>query len=302
MKNLKSIILTSVVWLSAQGWLSATTPAPQQADNDYMPRLMIYIIFGMAFALCAWAYFHLYRSFNSLLKYNEHLLAKSQGIVTEDAPFKQESLWSSLMKSLTKATPIEKEADVMLDHNYDGIKELDNSLPPWWVYMFYITIVWSVVYMIHFHVAEIPGMSFLMGKSQGQAGMYQDEMAVGEEQKAYYMRLQADKINENTVTASTKPEELANGKTLFTTYCVSCHGKLGEGGIGPNLTDNHWLHGTGIKNVFKVVTNGVPEKGMISWKDQLRASEIRDVSSYILTLKGTNPPNGKVPQGEQVTE
>ena len=112
-------------------------------------------------------------------------------------------------------------------------------------------------------------------------------------------RSQANAVNENTVAALTDQKSLAFGQEIFISKCAACHGQKGEGTVGPNMTDEYWLHGGSIKNIFRTVYNGVPDKGMISWSNQLRPSEIQAVSSYILTLKGTNPPNPKAPQGDK---
>jgi cytochrome c oxidase cbb3-type subunit III len=187
----------------------------------------------------------------------------------------------------TDAVPIEREHEILLDHNYDGIHELDNRLPPWWVYMFYATIVFALVYMWYFHV---------LGTGNVQEEEYQAEMAQAEVE----MKLAASKMDETSVTLLSDATRIKNGETIFMTNCAACHGKLGEGSVGPNLTDDYWLHGGSINEVFKTIKYGVPTKGMIPWQAQLSPSQIQEVSSYILTLKGTNPPNQKAPQGDLV--
>jgi cytochrome c oxidase cbb3-type subunit 3 len=191
------------------------------------------------------------------------------------------------------AVPIDQEKDILIDHAHDGIYELDNRLPPWWLYGFYATIVFSVFYIAYYHFS---------GTDRGQAQEYKTEMREGEAVKRVAQEREEAKINENNVTTATDAKTLESGKTIFIAKCVACHGKGGEGTVGPNLTDEFWLHGGGIKNVFRTVKEGVPAKGMISWKSQLPAGDIRAVSSYILTLKGTNPENPKAPQGEKYVE
>jgi len=182
-----------------------------------------------------------------------------------------------------------KAEDKVLDHNYDGILEYDNPLPGWWVYLFVISIIWSVVYMFYYHVANI-------GDTQEEEYLAEFKMT-GEQAEAMAaaMRKMWDNVK---FVAVTEPEALTEGQEIYKVNCVSCHGAAGEGGIGPNLTDINWLHGGGIENVMKTVINGVPEKGMISWKPVLKPEQIQKVSSFILTLQGTNPPNGKAPQGD----
>lgn len=270
-----------------------------------------------------------------------------------------------------------KTKDVLLDHDYDGIKELDNDLPPWWLWMFYITIFWAAIYLLHYHV-------FKTGKSQ--IVKYQQEInpnwkppAKGQQdsylgilpkyRSPYYspqgdvtpkildqfstyigpdigfddlikeamLRADADNLEKlkaafpdlyaevtsssgpitakaktaargtmakkaptKQYTALTDKASLVKGKQIFMKNCATCHGKLGEGGIGPNLTDAYWLHGGSIDDIVHTIKVGVPAKGMISWQPVLKEDQILQVASYILTLYGTNPPNAKKPQGEKV--
>ncbi len=208
---------------------------------------------------------------------------------TEEAP-----AWENqLMHSLTQAVPIEKEGEIDLGHEYDGIRELDNRLPPWWVWMFYITTAWAIGYMIYYHVLE---------KGPLQIEEYEIAMEKAELQKESFLAKAADQVNENTVVALTAESDINRGKQLYTINCVACHGASGEGTVGPNLTDGYWVHGGGVKNIFKVIKYGVPEKGMIAWQTQLKPSEIQQITSYILTLQGTNPPNGKAPEGTLYVE
>lgn len=191
-----------------------------------------------------------------------------------------------LNSALNDAKPVDQEKEIILDHDYDGIKELDNNLPPWWKALFYITIIFSVVYMLHFHI---------LSPQIDQHYEYTEEMKQAEIAKAKASA--GGTVTEKTVTKLTDAAALANGKTIFVKFCVACHGANAEGLVGPNLTDNYWIHGGDIKDLFRTVVNGVPEKGMLSWKNQLKPKEIQEVTSYILSLQGTNPANAKPPQG-----
>ena len=172
-------------------------------------------------------------------------------------------------------------------HEYDGIKELDNRLPKWWLGLFYITIIFAAVYFLRFHVLKTAPL---------QEDEYNNEVAAAETK---YKAVQpANTIDASTVTLMSDESSLAAGKVIFDKNCVVCHLALGQGLVGPNLTDNYWIHGCTIGEVFNLITIGVPEKGMISWKTQLTPEQIQQVSSYILSLKGTNPPNPKEPQGQ----
>jgi cytochrome c oxidase cbb3-type subunit 3 len=191
-------------------------------------------------------------------------------------------------KYWTRVVPQEKEHEIMFNHQYDGIRELDNRLPPWWVAMFYVTILFAGVYMVYYHVADI-------GVSSQEA--YTMEIMEANAAVKAYLTTQANKVDETTATVLTDDASLSAAKTLYGVHCIACHGALGEGGVGPNFTDNYWIHGGDIKSIFKTIKYGVPEKGMISWQNQLNPSDMQKLGSYILSLKGTNPPNGKEPQG-----
>lgn len=185
--------------------------------------------------------------------------------------------------------PAAKEADIDLGHEYDGIRELDNSLPPWWLWMFYGTIIFAGAYFWYYNVSH---------KGPNQLQEYEIAMEVAELQKAQQLSAQGNMIDETNVTVITDEAAIEEGKEIYQTNCAVCHGKEGEGLVGPNFTDKYWLHGGSVNDIFSVIKYGVPEKGMISWKDQLRPAAIQKVSSYILTFQGTNPPNQKEAEGE----
>lgn len=203
-----------------------------------------------------------------------------------------ESAFAKFRQYITRSAPIEHEDEIMLDHDYDGIKELDNRIPPWFTWLFYITIIFAVYYMLHFHVFKTGNL---------QAEEYEAEIQSAELKRAELIRTGAF-INEETVTLLTETGELQSGKAIYDANCVACHGQFGEGLVGPNLTDGYYIHGGGIKNVFTVIKYGVPAKGMISWQSQLSPNQMQDVASYIISLLGTDPPNPKAPEGEKWVE
>jgi cytochrome c oxidase cbb3-type subunit 3 len=185
--------------------------------------------------------------------------------------------------------PMEQEHVIILDHNYDGIKELDNDLPPWWTYGFYASIVFAAVYMVKYHVFN----------GDTQIDELQAEIAQAKIDIEEYKKTAKDLVDFNTVTLLADATDLSNGKTIFETNCVACHKADGGGGIGPNLTDKNWILGGGIKNVFKTISEGGRDgKGMISWKQSLKPSEMAQVASYLLTFQGTTPANPKAPEGD----
>lgn len=208
---------------------------------------------------------------------------------TSNVGFKENQWFKNLMKKLTKTVPIENEGQLLLEHDYDGIKELDNNLPPWWVYLFYACIIFSVVYLVRFEIMGADNQEMELKK----------EMAQAQIDIAEYKKTAPDLMDENTVTLLTDPADLVAGKAIYTTNCVACHRADAGGQIGPNLTDDQWILGGGIKNVFHTLVNGGRDgKGMIAWKGTLKPKEMQEVASYVLSLKGSNPKDSKAPEGE----
>jgi cytochrome c oxidase cbb3-type subunit 3 len=203
--------------------------------------------------------------------------------------FREKTWYKNMMQNLTKTAPIENEGSLLLNHDYDGIKELDNNLPPWWVYLFYACIVFAVVYFVRFEIMDGDNQEMELKKELAQAKI----------EVAEYMKTAPDLMDEKTVTLLSEPADLAEGQTIFTTNCAACHRADGGGQIGPNLTDEKWILGGGIKNVFHTINNGGRDgKGMIAWKGTLKPKEIQKVASYILSLEGSNPKDAKEAEGE----
>lgn len=221
----------------------------------------------------------------------DHVKSKAEGL--GQVYIKPPSIWEQINQKLTNAVPLEQESTIILNHDYDGIKELDNHLPPWWTYLFYTTAVFAVVYMFIYHVS---------GSMPLQTAEYNMEIALAAEIKAQNRSETKSDIDEANVTLSDNPSDLKKGAKIYQQQCAACHKSQGEGGIGPNLTDDYWLHGGSFKEIFATIKYGVPDKGMISWKPLLSPVQMRAVASYIKTLKGSNPPNAKAPQGELYEE
>ena len=276
--------------------------------------------------------------------------------------------------------------DVLLDHNYDGIQELDNDLPPWWLWLFYLTILWSFIYIIHYHVIgtgdsseveylkemnpnweeatskagfSIEYRSPFYNGSEELTPLKRVQIALAQEKEAAILLAEKKAMGETNVSiedigfneiiiaamntaspedlaklqtafpeiwdsyqkgdvsgesaevpAAKEPElvlealtdaaSLASGESIYMTNCATCHGKFGEGGIGPNFTDEYFIHGHTMGNMVTTINTGVPAKGMISWRGILNPQQIHEVTSYIQSLVGTNPANAKAPQGEKV--
>jgi cytochrome c oxidase cbb3-type subunit 3 len=198
--------------------------------------------------------------------------------------------WS---KQLTDAVPVQAEAAIVLDHEYDGVRELDNNLPPWWKGLFYATIAFAPIYLYVTQFADF---------SVDQAQEYEAEITLAEAKVKAYLATQQNTVDESNVELLADATALGQGQALFTAKCSPCHGKAGEGGIGPNLTDAYWIHGGDIKDVFRTIKYGVPEKGMIPWQQELRPRAMQEIASYIMTLQGTDPAGGKEPEGERHTD
>jgi cytochrome c oxidase cbb3-type subunit 3 len=204
----------------------------------------------------------------------------------------KKSILRGIYDKISGLKPISQERELMMDEDYDGIAELDNNVPPWFNILFYGTIVFAFVYILSYHV-------FSFGSLPLQE--YTDEVTAANFKREELIRTGAF-INETTVTLLIDKAAIDNGKQVFLANCVPCHGNNGEGTVGPNLTDQFWIHGGGIKNVFKTLKYGVPAKGMISWQNQFNPKTMQEVASYVLSLQGTNPPNGKAPEGAAYTE
>jgi cytochrome c oxidase cbb3-type subunit 3 len=214
--------------------------------------------------------------------------AKARYLATKEE--KWEWTWGkNLYNKMLGSKPMEEEVEIILDHNYDGIRELDNNLPPWWVYLFYASIVFAVVYLARFHVFN----------DYTQDEEYEQEVATAQLEIEEYKKTAKGLVDANTVGLLTDASDLNAGKTIFESNCVACHMADGGGGIGPNLTDQNWILGGGIKNVFHTISEGGRDgKGMIAWKQNLKPVEIAQVASYVLTFEGTTAANPKAAEGD----
>lgn len=177
----------------------------------------------------------------------------------------------------------------LIDHNYDGIQEYDNPLPRWWVYLFYATIVFAVLYALN-----VPGI----GIGKGRLANYQAEVAAW---KAAHPEPTGGATPEQLTALASDQTALGAGKQVFATNCIPCHRADGGGNIGPNLTDTFWIHGGTLPEIYKTITDGVLAKGMPNWGKLLKPDQVTAVAVYVASLKGTNPPNPKAPEGVPLT-
>lgn len=221
-----------------------------------------------------------------------HLLTDEQRKQLEEAesiPIIESKLYLKIKKWFVKSRPIEDEGMLLLEHDYDGIKELDNDLPPWWTKLFYACIIFAFIYLAKYHIFG----------DQDQTQEFENEMAEAKIAVEEYKKTAKDLIDFETVTLLTDAGDIASGKQIFEANCIPCHRPDAGGAIGPNLTDNHWILGGGIKNIFHTITEGGRDgKGMVAWKAVLKPSEIQQVASYVLSLQGSNPKDGKAPEGD----
>jgi cytochrome c oxidase cbb3-type subunit 3 len=212
-------------------------------------------------------------------------VAAAKGIAVESISIgiRVNKWWNKINKSYA----IEKEKDIDLNHDYDGIRELDNSIPPWWLAAFIGCILFGAAYLYRYHVAKSAPL---------QIEEYTIAVQKAVEEQQAYLKLTAGNVDESTVKLLDETG-IAAGQALFKANCVACHAADGGGLVGPNLTDNYWLHGGDIRDVFKTIKYGWPDKGMKSWKEDFSPVQIAQLASYVESLKGTKPATPKEPQG-----
>lgn len=265
------------------------------SDPVNHPMLPVYLVTAFVFVvivLVALVALYMIRVLNMLTRQAEEEKAKKLGIVYVPRP----SWWDRFAQQMNASVPLEEEKKIELDHNYDGITELDNHLPPWWKWLFYGTIGWSAVYLVIFHLSDSLPL---------QDQEYQNELSYAEEQvKKLKASKPQEEIDEAKLVFTNDQAMIERGKTVFMdNNCGSCHRNDGGGNsIGPNLTDAYWIHGGDAKAVFHTIKNGVVEKGMPAWGKAMSPQDVRNVTFFIMSLQGTNPPDAKGPQGDLIKQ
>jgi cytochrome c oxidase cbb3-type subunit 3 len=226
-----------------------------------------------------------------ILKYEGYTVPEASTRPTPETATKKPKgeVWTKLMS----LRPLSEEKDMIMEHEYDGIQELDNLTPAWFMYLFYGTIIFAVGYLLNYHV-------FHTGQLQYQE--YQTEVKQADIAKQVFLSKSANRVDENTVKVLTDPTVLTSGKKIFLQTCAPCHGEHAQGVVGPNLTDDYWLHGHTITDLFKTIKYGVAAKGMPTWEKQLSPKQIADVANYVISLHGTKPAGAKEPQGTKETD
>ena len=216
-------------------------------------------------------------------------LKKEKVVVPENVAIKKKKFrWLEKMMNTKSIDPLSEE-EINLGHDYDGIGELDNPTPPWWQWGFVVSIIFSIIYLYTHLISH-------SAPNQIQELAFANQEAA--EKQKLYLETSAGNVDENTAVYLSDPADLAEGKSVFTSVCAACHGADGGGIVGPNLTDDFWLHGGSIKDIFKTIKYGVPEKGMKSWKDDYPPKKIEQIASYIHSIHGTKPATPKAPQGD----
>lgn len=222
----------------------------------------------------------------------EQGLAADESLIQAREGEESIGFWGRFWNRFNSATPVALEASVDTGHEYDGIKELDNRLPPWWLYGFYFTIIFGVIYFIHFEV---------FGSGMTQDEEFQAQMVQADKDiKAYKASMQTEG-GEVILALSTDAADLSAGMGTFKAYCASCHAQDGGGmmGLGPNLTDKYWKNGKGqFEDIANIIQKGVTGTSMIAWESQLAPEKIGQVASYVYSLEGTTPANPKEAEGE----
>ena len=272
-------IMTLAVLLSSSSAFAAGE-AINEAINDPM-----FWAFGLAISMLLLTLWALNKALNTI----KWMSAKDKVESEEVVEVKQES---AILSALTDAVPIENEHDILLDHNYDGIMELDNNLPPWWKYGFYLTIIWAIGYFLAYQV---------FGMYPLQEEEFKIEMAEGNAEVEEYIASLGALVDESNVVFLEDAASISKGKNIFAQKCVACHlSDAGGNAIGPNLTDDYWINGDGsMVEIFKVLKYGGRENsGMQSWDGELSAQKMQQVSSFVMSLRGSTPAVAKDPQGE----
>lgn len=281
--TLPALFALTVLPATAQQLGSPDEPFTMSSMISGMGDTLLYIVLGISLLMLlmvTYVYFAVLRLRNKVL--------------SESDPSYAAKVPQSTLGLIFHVNPITTDKERMLDHQYDDIQELDNPIPRWFMVLFYSTVVFGVIYWINYHVLD-------SGKLQNAEYVAQMEQA--KQDYELYLKTAGDKINAETVTLLTDKDGIAKGLELFAKNCVACHGKQAEGtNIAPNLTDEYWIHGGGVKNVFKTITDGVELKGMKSWKKEFSPIQIQQIASYVLSLQGSKPANAKEPQGEKWTE
>ena len=289
MRKLKYLLLTLTFLLPG-----SSSAQEKEVSKGLIETYQVEIVLGLSVLVCLVALIAMYTLLVAM-KTMLRMKMQEDGVVQEESELIKAregeealSFWGKFWNRFHEAVPVEKEETIVADHEYDGIRELDNQLPTWWLYGFYFSILFGVVYLFF----------YTFGSGQTQDQEFQAEMKKAKEDVKIYLAAQGNMVDENSVVLLDGSGDIAAGKAVFEANCSVCHANDGGGGIGPNFTDRYWLHGGDMPAIFKTIKYGVPEKGMISWEAQLSPKKMAQVASYIYLMEGTVSENPKDPQGE----
>jgi len=293
MKYSRTLLMTAIA-------LFALQPAMAKDDSLLPGETMDYIGYGAIVAtmiVILIALLVVLRAFRVM----ERIILKQQGLSVAEIEAemnpkkvkKEKKPKAAVWQKLLSLKPLEEERELLIEHDYDGIQELDNPIPAWFMYLFYGSIIFGVGYLLNYHVFKTAPLQY---------AEYRSEMAQAAIEKKAFLSKEANRVDENTVKLVHDPAVLASGQAIFKNTCAACHGDHAQGNVGPNLTDDYWLHGGKINDLFKTIKYGVLAKGMPTWEKQLSPKQISDVANYIKSLHGSNPAGAKEPQGEKGTD
>ncbi|MES2477559.1 MAG: cbb3-type cytochrome c oxidase N-terminal domain-containing protein [Bacteroidota bacterium] len=277
------LILSSIPAMAQDAVVTTAGDGPSMIPESDVIRWVLYVVIALE-VVVIFLFTKLIRFFTGIDAYNAQA-GKPKTFLSID--------FAAIWNKMNKFKSIEEEASIDTGHSYDGIRELNNVTPPWFIAGFLLSILFAIVYLYRYHVAESAPL---------QIEEYTIAVAEAKVKQAEYLKTQANNVDESSVVFL-GADGIAAGQALFATNCVACHGDKGQGAsVGPNLSDNYWLHKGSIQDIFKSIKYGWQEKGMKSWKDDFSPNQIAQLSSYIYSLKGSNPAGAKEPQGELFSE
>lgn len=289
MKQLKFLILSFLFVLPGISFGQDET-----SSQSFFEQYQVEIVLGLAVLVCLVAVLAMFVTVAAMRvilrekRIKEGLPLEENELIAVKEGEEGLGFWKRFWNRFNDSVPVALESEVATDHEYDGIRELDNKLPPWWLYGFYLSIVFAIIYLFRFFFLDMPR----------QADEFQAEMKQAKEEVKVYLASLDNLIDESSVTFSGETADLNAGKAIFEANCAVCHAADGGGGVGPNFTDKYWLHGGDMPSIFKTIKYGVPSKGMISWETQLSPKKMQQVASYIYTMEGTSSAKPKEPQGD----
>jgi cytochrome c oxidase cbb3-type subunit 3 len=278
------LLLIGLLLLSNVSYSQIQPPAKVVTDPPHMVENLYFYLFSAVIAVEVLIILFFIKAIRFLTG-----LEKVKAPETGKAPV---TITGTIWQKINQFRPLEDEDFMDTGHNYDGIRELDNITPPWFTAGFIASIIFAIVYLYRYEVVH---------SAPSQLEEYAAEVKEAKVLQDSLLKLEGNKVDENSV-AMLGASDIEAGAKIFSMNCLACHGDKGQGVVGPNLTDDYWIHGGSIKDVFKSVKYGWAEKGMKAWKDDFSPTQIAQLASFIKSLRGTNPAGAKEKQGELYVE